>query len=372
MAAGGRARRFTVIGLSVVLGSILLGLGILFGLSAGRPGPLRDAGGSVLAGSISEKIHVEINGVRQGMFIKSRDPSNPVLLFLHGGTGMPEYFLSRQYPTGFEDYMTVVWWDRRGAGLSYDASAAAETLTIEQHIADTRAVTNYLRTRFQKDKIYLMAHSGGSIIGIQAVVEAPELYHAYIGVGQMTYQLKSELLAYEYLVGRYREDGNDRMVRQLEATPVTMTGPLPAGYMRLRDKAMHELGVGTTRDMRSVMRGVFLASWLCPDYTVTEKLNIWRGKFSSDARLWDKVIAIDLTRQITALAVPTYFFHGIHDYTVSYAETKAYAGRLAAPVKGFYTFLESAHSPMFEEPAKVRRIMVQDVLTGTNSLSDPP
>ena len=70
--------------------------------------------------------------------------------------------------------------------------------------------------------------------------------------------------------------------------------------------------------------------------------------------------------------MPTYFFHGIHDYTVSYAETKAYAGRLAAPVKGFYTFLESAHSPMFEEPAKVRRIMVQDVLTGTNSLSDPP
>ena len=129
MAAGGRARRFTLIGLSVVLVSILLGLGILFGLSAGRPGWLRDADGRLLAGSISEKIHVENNGVRQGMFIKSRNPSNPVLLFLHGGTGILEYFLSRQYPTGFEDYMTVVWWDRRGAWLSYDASAAVKTLT---------------------------------------------------------------------------------------------------------------------------------------------------------------------------------------------------------------------------------------------------
>ncbi|MBK6488474.1 MAG: alpha/beta hydrolase [Gemmatimonadetes bacterium] len=372
MAARRRTRRVTLIGLSVALGSVLLGLGILFMLSPGRPEPLRDADGRVIAGSISEKIYVEINGVRQGMFIKSRDPSNPVLLFVHGGTGMPEYFLNRQYPTGFEDYMTVVWWDRRGAGLSYDATAAEETLTIEQYIADTRAVTNYLRTRFRKDKIYLMAHSGGSIIGIQAVAQAPALYHAYIGVGQMTYQLKSELLAFEYLVGRYREAGNDRMVRQLEASPPTMTVPLPAGYMRLRDKAMHELGVGTTRDMRSVMRGVFLASWLTPDYTVTEKLNIWRGKFASDARLWDTVIAIDLTRQTTALAVPTYFFHGIHDYTVSYAETRAFAGMLAAPVKGFYTFNESAHSPMFEEPARVRRIMVQDVLIGTNALSDKP
>lgn len=371
MVPGGRTRRVTLIGLSAVLGSILIGLAILLFLSPGRPGPLLDADGHVLAGSISEKIHVGINGVQQGMFIKSRDPSNPVLLFVHGGTGMPEYFLDREYPTGFEDYMTVVWWDRRGAGLSYDAGAADETMTIEQYIADTKAVTNYLRTRFRKDKIYLMAHSGGSIIGIQAVAEAPELYHAYIGVGQMTHQLKSERLAYEYLVARYREAGNDRMVRQLEASPPAMTVPLPAGYMRLRDKAMHELGVGTTRDMRSVMRGVFLASWLSPDYTVTEKLNIWRGKFSSDARLWDTVIAIDLPARLTALAVPTYFLHGIHDYTVSYTEARAYAGMLAAPVKGFYTFHESAHSPMFEEPARVRQIMERDVLRGSNALSDP-
>jgi len=366
----GKARRIMLIVLSLVSGCVVVVLCTLLVLSPGHPSPLLDESGKVLAGSISEKIHVEINGSRQGMFIKSRNPSNPVLLFLHGGTGMPEYFLSMKYPTGLEDYMTVVWWDRRGAGLSYDPGAPPETLSIEQYVADTLAVTNQLRARFHKDKIYLMAHSGGTLIGLQAAAEAPELYHAYIGVGQMTYQLKSEVLAYEYMLSRYREAGNVSMVRRLQAAPPTMTAPLPAAYMKLRDKAMHELGVGTTRDMKSVMTGVFLASLLCPDYTLTEKLNLWRGKFSSDARLWDKVLAMDLTKMISTLDLPIYFFHGKFDYTVSYPETNAYLRLLRAPVKGFYTFVQSAHSPMFEEPSKVREIMTNDVFTGTNALAD--
>jgi len=365
-----RARRIMLTVLALMLGCVAVVMGILLVLSPGHPSPLRDESGKVLAGSVSEKIHVEINGSQQGMFIKSRNPSNPVLLFLHGGTGMPEYFLSMKYPTGLEDAMTVVWWDRRGAGLSFDPQAAQEALSIEQYVSDTLAVTNYLRTRFHQDKIYLMAHSGGTTIGIQAAARAPSLYHAYIGVGQMTHQIKSEILAYEYMLGRYREAGNVSMVRQLEAAPLSMTAPLPGAYMTLRDKAMHEFGVGTTRDMKSVIRGVFLESWLCPDYTVMEKLNIWRGKFSSDARLWDQIVAMDLTKMITTLEVPTYFLHGKYDYTVSYPETRAYLGMLQAPVKGFYTFDQSAHSPMFEEPAKVREIMASDVLRGTNMLAD--
>ena len=79
----------------------------------------------------------------------------------------------------------------------------------------------------------------------------------------MSYQLKSETLSYEYMLRTYREIGNKQMVRRLEAGPATMTIPLPASYMKVRDKAMHGLGVGTTREMRAVITGVFLSSWLC-------------------------------------------------------------------------------------------------------------
>jgi pimeloyl-ACP methyl ester carboxylesterase len=354
----------------ILLGTIIILFGTLLAVSPGKVKPFLDEQGRVLAGSIAEKIHVNINGVQQGMFIIGKNVGNPLLLFVHGGTAMPEYFLTQNYPTGMEQYFTVCWWDRRNAGLSYSADVPPETWTLEQSIADTLAVTNYLRSRFHKDKIYMMAHSGGSLIGIQAAARAPELFYAYIGVGQMSYQLQSEILSYEYMLKRYKEIGNTSMVQQLEAAPPTMTVPLPAAYMKVRDSAMHDLGVGTTHDMTSVMTGVFLASWLFRQYTVGEKLALWRGKFSSDKLLWDKMISTDLTQQIQKLDLPVYFFHGKYDYTVSYPLAKAYLDRLQAPIKGFYTFEHSAHSPMFEEPDKMKQIVQEDVLTGKNNLSD--
>jgi pimeloyl-ACP methyl ester carboxylesterase len=349
---------------------MLILMGVLLLWSPGKPKPFVDESGNPLAGSLSEKIRVTINGVEQGMFIKSRDATNPVLLFLHGGPGMPEYFLTQNYPTGLEEDFTVAWWERRGAGLAYSPDIPLETMTVEQSISDTLAVTNYLRQRFGKEKIYLMGHSGGSFVGLQAAARAPELYHAYIGMGQMTYQLKSEKLAYDYMLQKFKETGNSRMARILEEAPVTLTPPLPPAYEAARDEAMHSLGIGTTRDMKSVVTGIFLPSWQFREYTLAEKVNLWRGKLFSHAILWNEMIATDLTQQVTELEIPVYFFHGRYDYTCSYTLAKSYLEQLNAPLKGFYTFEQSAHSPIFEEPEKVRKILLEDVVAGTNSLAN--
>ena len=160
-----------------------------------------------MPGSISEKIHVNINGAAQGMFIKGASRDNPLLLFLHGGPGMPFYWMTQRHPIDIYEDFTVVWWEQRGAGLSYDPDIPPETMTAAQFIDDTLDVTRYLLDRFDQDKLYLMGHSWGSYIGIQAVARAPELYHAYIGVGQMTHQIASEQLAHEYAVAHFTDAG---------------------------------------------------------------------------------------------------------------------------------------------------------------------
>ena len=354
---------------SILLACILILLGIILLWSPGKPIPFVDENGNPLAGSISEKIHVNLNGLEQGMFIKSKDAKNPVMLYLHGG--MPDYFLTRKYPTGFEDYFTVVWWDQRGSGLSYGSDIPQETMTLEQMISDAKEVTNYLRKRFGQEKIYLMGHSGGTFIGIQAAARAPELYYAYIGVAQMSYQLKSERLAYEYMLKQFIENGNREMVRKLETAPVTMSEGTPDEYLAIRDEAMHTLGIGTTHDMNSVITGIFFPSLTCREYTFIEKVNMWRGKSRSGVSiLWNKMLTTDLTKQMTELDIPVYFFHGIHDYTVSYTLAKDYFEKLKAPMKGFYTFEQSAHSPFFEEPTKMQHILQEDVLVGVNNLAD--
>ncbi len=132
---------------------------------------------------------------------------------------------------------------------------------------------------------------------------------------------------------------------------------------------MHSLGIGTTHDMHSVISGIFLPSLTCKEYTLIEKINMWRGKSRSGISiLWANMLATDLSEQVPELKLPVYFFEGIYDYTCSYSEAKAYFEKLKAPVKGFYTFENSAHSPIFEEPLKVREIMFHDVLNGCADL----
>ena len=358
-----------VIAISALLVSGVALVGVVLFWSPGRPTPFLDANGKPLPGSISEKIHININGVEQGMFIKGRDLRNPVLLYLHGG--MPDYFLTQDYPTGLDEYFTVVWWEERGSGLSYSSDIPPESVNPDQLVSDTLSVTNYLRTRFGQQKIYLMGHSGGTFIGIQAAARAPELYRAYIGVAQMSNQLESEKLAYAYLLRRFKDEGNAKMVRTLEEAPVTDSVPLPDSYLSVRDSAMHSLGIGTTHDMRSVVTGLLLRSLENREYTLPEKINMWRGKIFSGSRLWNTQLSTDLTTKVTRLEIPVYFFHGVYDYTVSYPLAKSYYEQLDAPVKGFYTFTKSAHSPLFEEPKRMREIMQTDVLAGTKGLADP-
>ena len=161
------------------------------------------------------------------------------------------------------------------------------------------------------------------------------------------------------------------MVHKLEEAPVTMMDGTPHAYLALRDPSMHSLGIGTTHDMKSVLSGIFFPSLTFRGYTLLEKVNMWRGKSRSGISfLWDTMLATDLSKQVPELDLPVYFFEGIYDYTCSYTEAKSYFEKLKAPTKGFYTFEQSAHSPLFEEPEKMQHILQEDVLGGLNNLAD--
>ncbi|WP_225755189.1 alpha/beta fold hydrolase [Actinotalea sp. Marseille-Q4924] len=351
---------------AVAVGAVLRRTGLW---SDGRVLPVLDTKGRPVAGSLAEKVFLDVNGTRQGVILRSRDVTQPVLLFLHGG--MPEYVLTERYPTGVEDLFTVAWWEQRGAGLSFDPRLPRASLTAEQLVADTLAVTDHLCERFGVDKVYLMAHSGGTFVGLQAAARSPERFHAYIGVAQMVDQRRSEARAYEHMLRRYEELGDERMVRRLRRAPATVADGTPRAYLRVRDTAMHRLGVGTTRDMRSVLTGIVWPSLRSPQYTPAEKVRTWRAKVASSvSALWDEALATDLGETVPALDVPLYLFHGIHDHTCSYDLARAYLETVQAPAKGFYTFRESAHSPFLEEPDRARRILREDVLAGTTHLAD--
>jgi pimeloyl-ACP methyl ester carboxylesterase len=187
----------------------------------------------------------------------------------------------------------------------------------------------------------------------------------------MVHQLESEKIAYDYMLQEHRRRGDTDMVHHLEAAPVILDGGTPEAYLRLRDTAMHKLGVGTTHDMKSVISGISLASLRFRGYTSAEKVRLWRGRaFSRSFGLWDTFIRIDLRRTLPTLRIPVYFFEGRYDYTCVTALARDYHQRLKAPVKGYYEFDQSAHSPLLEEPDAAHRILQHDALNGVATLAD--
>jgi pimeloyl-ACP methyl ester carboxylesterase len=363
-----------VVVLSVILLCLVTFLTVLFIISPGKLKPFKDQEGQVLDGSISEKIFINIGGVKQGVFLRGKDTNNPVLLFVHGGPSFPEYFLVEKYPVGLEDYFTVCYWEQRGGGISYTPEVTLESMTLEQLASDAIEVTNYLRGRFNKQKIYIMAHSGGTAFAIQAVERYPQLFHAYIGIAQITRQAESEVLCYKYMMNRYLADGNSKMVAELKKYPILENNSLLLPFFNsvLRDKAQHDLGIGTMHNMRSIIKDVFFSVWTCKAYTVREKLNIWVSKFSflKKTGLRSEIIRSDIAAKVPGLEIPVYFFSGKYDLTVNKDLSKEYLEKIEAPVKGFYTFNESAHSPMFEEPQRLKEILIKDVLNKSTNLAD--
>ncbi len=366
-----KVKKIMLILLSTIAFCIFALTVILLIQSPGKIKPMLYKNGNILKGSISEKTYVKINGVNMGMVIKSKNTSNPVLLFVHGGPGMPEYPLTEKYPTGLEDHFTFVWWDQRGSGLSYQSDMSKDKMTTEQFVSDTIEVSKYLRNRFGQDKIYLMAHSWGSYIGIQAAAKAPELYHAYIGMGQISNQMESEKIAYDYMLKYYKTTGDGKTVNKLQGLSFKTMDHIPKEYNRIRDDVIHRAEIGTTHKMNSVITGIFMPVMENPEYTLREKINIWRGMaFSKSTVLSKELYSTDLSTKVTKLDIPAYFFSGIYDYTVNYSMSEAYLKKLQAPVKGFYLFNESAHSPIFEEPEKVMQIMQEDVENKKIHLAD--
>lgn len=139
----------------------------------------------------------------------------------------------------------------------------------------------------------------------------------------------------------------------------------------LRDTAMHDLGVGTMHDMDSVITGIFFPSLRCTVYTPMERINIWRGKvFAQTTSVVTDCANFNAFDDVPAIDIPVYFLAGIYDYTCCYSLQKEYYEQIQAPIKGFYTFDNSAHSPLFEESEKALAILLTDVLKGTIDLSD--
>lgn len=333
-----------------ILGS-LVGLIALFLLSIWIFSGNTPEGGT----KIAQKGWAQIGGIKQGYFIRGENERNPVILFLHGGPGSPELPMIKD--TELKKHFTVCYWDQRGAGMTFSPDTNPATMTTEQFVEDTRQMTDSLREWYGVEKVYLMGHSWGSYLGIKVIEKHPELYHAYIGIGQVCNQLESERLAYDYIVGEARKAGDTQTVEAFEAYDKSAPDfPSNEYLLKVRTPSMKKYGVGIKHKDIS-MFDIAIDLLYYRGYTFMDKIHYLQGAMFSLNHMFHKVIEDNLFETSTRFEIPVYIIQGKYDYQVSHQLAKAYLDSIDAPQKEFYTFEESAHSPILEEPKRFVEIV---------------
>ncbi len=145
-----------------------------------------------------ELIPIPINGIQQWIYIRGTKKDNPILLFLHGGPGFPGIAISPAYQSQLEKDYTVVQWDQRCAGKTYTHSDAGQRLTIDRFLSDLFQLLDYISDRFKAEKVFLIGHSWGSLLGMLAIRQAPHRFFSYIGIGQFINLRQNSELCYQY------------------------------------------------------------------------------------------------------------------------------------------------------------------------------
>ncbi len=333
---------------------------VAFITGKGEIEPSYDEDGEILEGSVAEKIFVKINGRENGMIIRGKSEDNPVLLFISGGPGVPQYWLNEYYDNKIEDYFTVCWWDYYGEGLSYDASMKGEDITLEQLQQDAVCVAEYLKNRFGKEKVYLMAHSAGSVLGLRLAQNCPEQFYCYFAMGQKAGSRYES--GYLYMKDFFEETNNKKGLRLLEKHIEEKDGEIilynRKGLGADWEKALLMAGCATTREMRSDCFEIFFPQIFSRCYTIKEKVDYWRGKaLCQNSAYADEKIEV---KNEAAVKIPIYFISGRYDYTCPVTLTEDLYYNLDAPEKALYIFEDSAHSPLWEENEAVLEVMLQE------------
>jgi pimeloyl-ACP methyl ester carboxylesterase len=330
---------------------VLVGLAFLIAQPASTA-PILGANGHSPAGSIAELTTARIGGHDQALLIRGRSVDNPVLLYLNGGPGGTDIGAMRR-DVGLEADFVVVTWEQRGSGKSYSALDPAETLTLDQTVADTIELTNYLRGRFDEAKIYLVGNSWGATLGVLAVQQHPELYHAFVGVGQMVSQRETDILFYEDTLAWAEATGDQQL-----AAALLQSGPPPYADIRGYEQVIgheHDWNAYPGLDLDNEMPAILFV----PEYSLLDLLNAFRGFLDSFYVLYPQLQEIDFRRTATSLEVPVYLVLGEHEARGRAMPANEWFDILVAPRKEQVVFAGAGHRAHFDQPAAFAALMVR-------------
>jgi pimeloyl-ACP methyl ester carboxylesterase len=293
---------------------------------------------------INESGYVPIGGIDQWIQVRGEDRANPVLLFLHG-SGMTMTPFTPVY-RDWEKHYTVVQWDRRGTGKTLARNPGdSGRLTFDLMASDGIEVAEYLCQRLDTDKVILLGHSQGTIVGVMMAQRRPDLFHAYVGTGQVTDMARNEAGSYPLAVQRARAAGRRKGLRELQKAGAP---PYPAARTWLTKQRW---SFDTDAELRAWGKKSLRMLLTAPGMSLGEIYRFNLAFTFYPQPLYEETMSWDARQAGTRFAVPFFLLHGDTDpHTLTSLATEYFAA-IEAPVKDLALLPGGGHCAVLVQPA---------------------
>jgi pimeloyl-ACP methyl ester carboxylesterase len=300
---------------------------------------------------------VTINGTKQWIYVRGGHRNNPILLFLHGGPGFSHIYCIKKYFEELESHFIVVDWDQRGSGKSYSPSIPKKSYTIDQFVADVKSMAILLKTRYKKDKIFLVGHSWGSMIGLLSVHLHPQLFHCYIGLGQVVNIPEGDLRTYRFLLHQSKAQNNQYAYKILMKIGQP---PYVSFYKSMMFRwYLHQYGGYPMKKSIQLWLDFLQEMLFAPEYSFMDGIKWLKGILYLGKRLEKEMLAVHFMEQIKQVQVPLYFLIGRFDFITPSSLVEEYFHVIDSPCKQLIPFEHAAHHLHFEENYKFIQVCLE-------------
>lgn len=292
--------------------------------------------------------YAQINGINQYLFHLGTKYENPVLLYLHGGPGSAESLFAHLFQEKLEEIYTVVHWDQRGTGKTLTKNPDKYP-TIDLMTDDLFDVIQYLKKKYKKEKISLIGHSWGSVLGSIFIKKYPEEVAYYIGFAQLVSMRENLTIAYKKLEESINQANDKKSFKRLK-----LIGDYPGEKIVLNNELLKKCSKVLKLQKKYNLAdrhdwAVFFQALKSPIFKISDISAYLKG-LKANKKVLEELAEYDLTSEPADYKVPIYYISGGDDWQVPYVIAQKYFEQINAPRKKFFLIPNAGHMLMVDQP----------------------
>ncbi len=291
--------------------------------------------------------YVNVNGIEQYLLHYSSSDEHPVLLFLHGGPGMSESTFAYAFQKNLSGLFTVVHWDQRGSGKTLTRAKGNKNYpTVYELLDDLFEVVQYLKEKYNKEKIVILGHSWGSVLGTLFVKKYPQEVLYYIGAGQVIDIVENEKTGYEKVKELIIKAGNKKDLNSLNKIGIypekNYEKPMIKKIQKIRIlQGKYKVGM----NLLPILKVLFKS----PIFKFTDISSLFKG-MSNNKKIWDFLFTHNLYEESRDYKVPVFYILGDRDFQAPYTIANCYFDTINAPNKKMFIIKDAGHFMMLDQP----------------------